>query len=64
MQGVNLQSDPQNTNQLMMSAVQKLFTSSSQALANMIRKNKAKLKYNTFIYLIDPQELQTQQSNY
>jgi len=64
MQGVNLQSDPQNTNQLVMSAVQKLFTSSSQALANMIRKNKAKLKYNTFIYLIDPQELQTQQSNY
>lgn len=63
-QGVNLGSDPQNTSQFMMSAVQKMFTSTSQAIASLIRKNKAKLKYNTYIYLIDPQELQNQQSNY
>jgi conjugative transposon TraM protein len=63
-QGVNLGLDPQNTSQFMMSAVQKMFTSTSQAIASLIRKNKAKLKYNTYIYLIDPQELQNQQSNY
>lgn len=64
MQGFNMQSDPENTSQFIMSSMQKVFTSTSSAIANIIRKNKAKIKYNTFIYLIDPQELQNQQSTY
>lgn len=64
MQGFNMQSDPENTSQFLMSSMQKVFTSTSSAIANIIRKNKAKIKYNTFIYLIDPQELQNQQSTY
>src|SRR5699024_5932556 len=35
----------------------KLFQSTSRAISNLIRKNKAKLKYNTFIYLIDESNL-------
>ena len=46
------------------SALDKIFTSSTNALANMIRKNKAKIKYDTFIYLIDPQELSKEQKSY
>ncbi|MBB6131506.1 conjugative transposon protein TraM [Mucilaginibacter lappiensis] len=46
------------------SAIDKIFTSSTNVLANMIRKNKAKIKYDTFIYLIDPQELSKEQKSY
>lgn len=35
----------------------KLFTSTSGAIAKLIRKNKAKIKYNTFVYLIDESNL-------
>ena len=34
-----------------------LFSSASQTISNIIRKNKAKLKYNTYIYLINEKEL-------
>lgn len=34
-----------------------LFSSTSQTIANLIRKNKAKLKYNTYIYLINEKDL-------
>jgi conjugative transposon TraM protein len=36
-----------------MSTVGKMFESTSSAIAGMIRKDKAKLKYNSYIYLID-----------
>jgi len=39
--------------QLAMSTVSKLFESTSSAIAGIIRKNKAKIKYNTYLYLID-----------
>lgn len=64
MQGINMESDPENTSQFIMSSMQKVFTSTSSAIANLIRKNKAKIKYNTFIYLIDSKELQNQQRKY
>jgi conjugative transposon TraM protein len=51
MQGVNLQGSAGN--QFLMSTVDKLFQSTSSAIAEAIRKNKAKLKYNSYIYLID-----------
>ncbi|MDV2442585.1 conjugal transfer protein TraM [Elizabethkingia anophelis] len=40
-----------------------LFTSASQSISNLIRKNKAKLKYNSYIYLINDQELKKNQNN-
>ena len=44
-------------NQLAMSTVDKLFESTSSAIAGIIRKNKAKIKYNTYLYLIDTKNL-------
>ena len=34
-----------------------LFSSTSKTISNMIRQNKAKLKYNSYIYLINDKEL-------
>jgi conjugative transposon TraM protein len=39
--------------QFMMSTASKMFESTSSAIAGMIRKNKAKIKYNSYLYLID-----------
>jgi conjugative transposon TraM protein len=39
--------------QFMMSTVDKMFESTSSAIAGIIRKNKAKIKYNSYLYLID-----------
>jgi len=58
MQGVNISQNPQNQSEFLMSALDKAFSSTSTAISNAIRKNKAKLKYNTYIYLIDKEELQ------
>lgn len=59
-QGMNMQSSSTETKQeLLMSSLQKAFSSTSQALASAMRKNKAKFKYNTYVYLIDKQELET-----
>lgn len=33
------------------------FSSTSQTIANLLRKNKAKIKYNSYIYLINDQQL-------
>jgi conjugative transposon TraM protein len=48
--------------QLMMSTASKLFESTSTAIAGMIRKNKANIKYNTYLYLIDDDALQNAQN--
>ncbi len=61
---IQMQSDPSNASQLYMSAIQKLFTSTSAAVSKLIRQNKAKIKYSTFVYLIDPDELKEKQKNY
>lgn len=61
---IQMQSDPSSASQLYMSAIQKLFTSTSSAVSKLIRQNKAKIKYSTFVYLIDPDELKEQQKNY
>ncbi|RFZ91076.1 conjugative transposon protein TraM [Mucilaginibacter conchicola] len=50
--------------QFLMSSVDKLFQSTSSAIASVIRKNKAKMKYNSFIYLIDTEALQNTQQSY
>ena len=63
-QGVTLQQMAENNSQLVMSMVQKMFQSTSTALNKMVRQNKAKIKYNTLVYLIDPQQLKNNQKNY
>src|SRR5690606_20238583 len=54
---IQMQQNPSSINQFYMSTLQKLFTSTSQAMSKRIRQNSANLKYGTFIYLIDPEEL-------
>lgn len=56
-QGTSLDSENQN---FFSSLLSKAFSSTSQTIANIIRKNKAKLKYNTHIYLINENELQNE----
>ncbi|MCA5006153.1 conjugative transposon protein TraM [Sphingobacterium bovistauri] len=63
-QGMNLQQAAENNSQLVMSMVQKMFQSTTGAVHKMIRQNKAKIKYNTMVYLIDPEQLRNNQKNY
>jgi conjugative transposon TraM protein len=56
--GMNLQMDNvESVNQLYMSAIQKMFSSTSKAVSKTIRQNKANVKYGSFLYLIDPEQL-------
>lgn len=64
MQGVNIQGNNASANQFLMSSIDKVFQSTSAAIASLIRKNKAKIKYNSYIYLIDTEALQNQQKDY
>lgn len=63
-QGITLQQAAENNSQLVMSMVQKMFQSTSTAVSKAIRQNKAKIKYNTLVYLIDPEQLRNTQKNY
>ncbi|SDF11377.1 Bacteroides conjugative transposon TraM protein [Mucilaginibacter pineti] len=63
-QGVTLQQMAENNNQLVMGLLQKMFTSTTTAVGKLIRQNKAHLKYNTLVYLIDPDELKNKQNAY
>lgn len=63
MQGMNMSNgNSQTQSEFLMSTMQRAFQSTSQAIANAIRKNKASFKYNSFVYLIDTQELQNQKN--
>jgi conjugative transposon TraM protein len=50
--------------QFIMSSVDKLFQSTSSAIAGLIRKNKARMKYNSYLYLIDTEALQNAQKSF
>jgi len=63
-QGITLQQQAENNSQLVMSAIQRMFQSTTTAVSKHIRKNRAKLKFNTMVYLIDPQGLRQSQQNY
>ena len=63
MQGVSIDGATTGS-QFIMSSASKMFQSASSAIAELIRKNKARLKYSSYIYLIDADELQAQQKNY
>lgn len=58
MQGIQIQGNSSTGNQFLMSTFDKVFQSTSSAIASAIRKNKAKIKYNSHVYLIDQQALQ------
>lgn len=40
----------------------KLFTSTSKSIANLLKTNKAKLKYNSYVFLIDEKQLKDSQN--
>jgi len=63
-QGMTLQQAAENNSQLVMSMMQKMFQSTTSAVNKMIRQNKAKIKYNTLIYLVDLEQLRNTQKNY
>ena len=65
-QGVTIENSGTGSaaSQLAMSTVDKLFESTSTAIAGIIRKNKANIKYNSYLYLIDSDALQNAQKNY
>ncbi|WP_199120310.1 conjugative transposon protein TraM [Pedobacter sp. ASV28] len=63
-QGMTIQQQAENNNQLVMSMLQKMFQSTTTAVGKLIRSNKAKLKYDTQVYLIDPEELKQKQNSY
>ncbi|NGM71655.1 conjugative transposon protein TraM [Sphingobacterium sp. SGL-16] len=56
-QGITMQQSAENNSQLVMSMLQKIFQSTTTAVNKMIRQNKAKIKYNTMVYLVDPEQL-------
>ena len=60
-QGVSIDG---NSTSFIMSSVDKMFQSTSSAIAELVRKNKAKLKYNSYIYLIDKDALKSAQKSY
>ena len=60
-QGMTLQQSADNNNQMVMSVVSRMFESTTTAVSKLIRQNKAKLKYNTLVYLIDPETLRNHQ---
>lgn len=54
-QGSNMSMD---NGDFFQTALTSMYRSTSQTIAKLIRKNKVKLKYNSFIYLIDNKDLQ------
>jgi conjugative transposon TraM protein len=50
--------------QFAMSTAGKIFESTSSAIAALIRKNKARIKYNSYLYLIDNEALEKAQQHY
>jgi conjugative transposon TraM protein len=63
-QGLSLQQQAENNQQLVMGILEKMFSSTTTAVNKLIRSNKAKMKYNTQVYLIDPNELKNKQQSY
>jgi conjugative transposon TraM protein len=57
-QGVSIEDNGTGSaaSQLLMSSADKMFESTSTAIAGAIRKDKAKIKYNSYVYLIDSQK--------
>jgi len=52
-QSVTFEDSPDNANQMLYSMLERISQTTTRAAGKAIRKNKAKLKYNTIVYLID-----------
>jgi len=65
-QGVNIDGGGTGSvaSQFAMSTASKMFQSTSSAIAGLIRKDKAKIKYNSYLYLIDNEALEKAQQHY
>ncbi|MFC4143531.1 conjugative transposon protein TraM [Pedobacter mendelii] len=63
-QGITIQQMAENNNQLVMGVLSKMFQSTTTAVNKLIRSNKVKVKYNTQVFLIDPNELKRKQQSY
>ncbi|WP_431294510.1 conjugative transposon protein TraM [Pedobacter sp. P26] len=63
-QGISIQQQAENNNQLVMGVLSKMFQSTTTAVNKLIRSNKVKIRYNTQVYLIDPDELKRKQQSY
>ncbi len=65
-QGVTLEGSGTGSaaSQFAMSTASKMFQSASSAVAGLVRKNKAEIKYNSYLYLIDNEALEKAQQRY
>ncbi|MCX2584839.1 conjugative transposon protein TraM [Pedobacter sp. MR22-3] len=63
-QGITIQQMAEKNNQLVMGVLSKMFQSTTTAVNKLIRSNKVKVRYNTQVYLIDPNELKRKQQSY
>lgn len=60
--GVSSPDELEVNNKLVMSTLSGMFQSVNTAVNKLIRRNKAKIKYNTLIYLIDSESLRSKQN--
>lgn len=52
-QTLSFDDNPENTNQVLFSMMDKMAQTTTRAVGKAVRQNKARLKYNTTVYLID-----------
>jgi conjugative transposon TraM protein len=52
-QTIDFSDNPENTNQMLFSMMDRMAQTTTRAVGKSVRQNKAKLKYNTIVYLID-----------
>jgi conjugative transposon TraM protein len=62
-QGLSLESGTEENKQLM-SLLGRVFQSASGAVTRLVRQNKARIKYCSLVYLIDPDQLSSRQKNF
>jgi len=62
-QQLNIDHPPDNQLQLMYGLAKDAFNTTSQAASKAIRKNKAKLKYNTMVYLVNTNKKEISSNN-
>jgi conjugative transposon TraM protein len=62
-QQFNIENSPDNQMQLMYGLAKDAFNTTSQTAAKAIRKNKAKLKYSTMVYLVNTKKQNTSSNN-
>jgi conjugative transposon TraM protein len=62
-QGLSLEGGTAD-NKEFMSLLGRVFQSASGAVTRLVRQNKAKIKYGSLIYLVDPDQLSSRQKNF